>query len=182
MPVLNACDEQGINLCYEIHPSEDLHDGITFEMFYQRVKEHPRCRILFDPSHMVLQQLNYLEFIDIYKDLINMFHVKDAEFNPTGRQGIYGGYQSWVDRAGRFRSLGDGQVDFRAIFSKLTQYDYAGWATLEWECCLKNPQDGAREGAAFIRDHIIHITDKVFDDFAGAPVNPQQINALLGIR
>ncbi|HGG8851322.1 TPA: sugar phosphate isomerase/epimerase family protein [Enterobacter roggenkampii] len=182
MPVLNACEEQGINLCYEIHPSEDLHDGVTFEMFYQRVKEHPRCRILFDPSHMVLQQLNYLEFIDIYKDMINMFHVKDAEFNPTGRQGIYGGYQSWVDRAGRFRSLGDGQVDFRAIFSKLTQYDYAGWATLEWECCLKNPLDGAREGAAFIRDHIIHITDKVFDDFAGAPVNPQQINALLGIR
>ena len=182
MPVLNACDEQGINLCYEIHPSEDLHDGVTFEMFYQRVKEHPRCRILFDPSHMVLQQLNYLDFIDIYKDMINMLHVKDAEFNPTGRQGIYGGYQSWVDRAGRFRSLGDGQVDFRAIFSKLTQYDYAGWATLEWECCLKNPLDGAREGAAFIRDHIIHITDKVFDDFAGAPVNPQKINALLGIR
>lgn len=111
-----------------------------------------------------------------------MFHVKDAEFNPTGRQGIYGGYQSWIDRAGRFRSLGDGQVDFNGIFSRLTQYGYSGWAALEWECCLKNPQDGAREGAVFIRDRIIRVTDKVFDDFAGAPVNPQQINALLGIR
>lgn len=182
LPVLDACEEQGINLCYEIHPSEDLHDGVTFEMFLQRVGNHPRCRVLFDPSHMVLQQLNYLEFIDIYKDVIGMFHVKDAEFNPTGRQGIYGGYQSWIDRAGRFRSLGDGQVDFNGIFSRLTQYGYQGWATLEWECCLKNPQDGAREGAAFIRDRIIRVTDKVFDDFAGAPVNPQQINALLGIR
>lgn len=181
LPILNACDEQGVNLCYEIHPSEDLHDGVTFEMFYERVGGHPRCQILFDPSHFVLQQLNYLDYIDIYKDFIRMFHVKDAEFNPTGRQGIYGGYQSWNERAGRFRSLGDGQVDFKGIFSRLTQYGYQGWATLEWECCLKHPLDGAREGAAFIRDHIINVTDKVFDDFAGAPVDQYQINTLLGL-
>ncbi len=182
LPVLNACDEQGINLCFEIHPGEDLHDGITFEMFLERSGNHPRCKMLFDPSHFVLQQLNYLEYLDIYKEFIRMFHVKDAEFNPTGRQGIYGGYQSWNDRAGRFRSTGDGQVDFKSIFSKLTQNDYQGWATLEWECCLKNKEDGAREGAAFIRDHIICVTDNVFDDFAAAPVSQTQINQLLGIR
>lgn len=182
IPVLNACDEQGINLCFEIHPGEDLHDGITFEMFLERTGNHPRCKMLFDPSHFVLQQLNYLEYLDIYKEFIRMFHVKDAEFNPTGRQGMYGGYQSWNDRAGRFRSTGDGQVDFKSIFSKLTQNDYQGWATLEWECCLKNKQDGAREGAAFIRDHIIQVTDNVFDDFAAAPVSQTQINQLLGIR
>ena len=181
LPILDVCEEQGINLCYEIHPSEDLHDGISFEMFYERVGRHPRCKMLFDPSHFVLQQLNYLEFIDIYKDHIRMFHVKDAEFNPTGRQGIYGGYQSWENRAGRFRSLGDGQVDFKAIFSKMAQNDYAGWATLEWECCLKDQEVGAREGVAFINAHIIPVTDKIFDDFAGAPVSAQQINTLLGI-
>ncbi|SHN36517.1 Sugar phosphate isomerase/epimerase [Duganella sacchari] len=181
LPVLNACDEQGVNLCYEIHPSEDLHDGVSFDMFYDRVGQHERCNMLYDPSHFVLQQLNYLDFIDIYKDRIRMFHVKDAEFNPSGRQGIYGGYQSWENRAGRFRSLGDGQVDFKAIFSKLTQYDYAGWATLEWECCLKHQEVGAREGVDFINAHIIPVTDKIFDDFAGAPVNQQQMQQLLGI-
>ncbi len=181
LPVLNACDEQGVNLCFEIHPSEDLHDGVTFEMFHERVGAHARCAILFDPSHFVLQQLNYLEYLDIYKDHIRMFHVKDAEFNPTGRQGIYGGYQSWINRAGRFRSLGDGQVDFKSIFSKLAQYDYAGWATLEWECCLKDQEVGAREGVAFINQHIIPVTNKVFDDFAGAAIDKQQIHALLGI-
>jgi len=182
LPVLDACDEQGINLCFEIHPGEDLHDGITFEMFLERTRNHPRCKMLFDPSHFVLQQLNYLEYLDIYQEFIRMFHVKDAEFNPTGRQGMYGGYQSWNDRAGRFRSTGDGQVDFKSIFSKLTQNDYPGWATLEWECCLKNKEDGAREGAAFIRDHIIQVTANVFDDFAAAPVSQTQINQLLGIR
>lgn len=179
-PVLDACDEQGIDLCYELHPSEDLHDGVGFEMLLARVGGHSRCRILYDPSHFVLQQLKYLDFIDIYHDRIGMFHVKDAEFNPTGRQGVYGGYRPWIERAGRFRSLGDGQIDFRSIFSKLAQYDFDGWATLEWECCLKDREDGAREGAAFIRDHTIRVTEKIFDDFAGTPLSAAQTNAILG--
>lgn len=180
-PILDICDEQGVNLCYEIHPSEDLHDGTSFDRFYELVGQHERCKILFDPSHFVLQQLNYLDYIDIYREHIRMFHVKDAEFLPSGRQGIYGGYSSWLERAGRFRSLGDGQVDFKGIFSKFAQYNYQGWASLEWECCLKDQEDGAREGVDFINRHIIRVTDKIFDDFAGAPVDQRQINAMLGI-
>ena len=148
-------------------PGEDVCDGITFEMFYERTGNHPRCAINYDPSHFVLQQLDYLAFIDIYAERIRAFHVKDAEFNPTGRQGVYSGFQPWINRAGRFRSLGDGQVDFKAIFSRLAAIGFDRWAVLEWECCLKNAEDGAREGAAFIRDHIIRVTDKAFDDFAG---------------
>lgn len=181
LPILDACDAHNVNLCFEIHPGEDLHDGISFEMFLQRTGHHPRCRMLFDPSHFVLQQLDYLAFLQIYEPYIRMFHVKDAEFTPTGRQGMYGGYQSWADRAGRFRSTGDGQVDFKRIFSLLTQQGYQGWATLEWECCLKNKLDGAREGAAFIREHIINVADTVFDDFAAAPLAADELRALMGI-
>jgi sugar phosphate isomerase/epimerase len=180
-PILDAFDEAGVNCCYEIHPGEDLHDGVTFEMFLERVDNHPRCQMLFDPSHYVLQALDYLAHIDIYHERIKMFHVKDAELNPTGRQGVYGGYQDWVERAGRFRSLGDGQVDFSAIFSKFAQYDFSGWAVLEWECCLKHPEEGAREGAEFIREHIIRVTDKAFDDFADAGVDDAGNRAALGI-
>src|SRR5262252_3498267 len=172
-PILNAFDAAGVDLCYEIHPGEDLHDGITFEMFLDRVDGHSRCNILFDPSHFVLQQLDYLEFLDLYHDRIRMFHVKDAEFRPTGRQGVYGGYQSWVNRAGRFRSPGDGQVDFTAIFSKLTQYGFPGWAVLEWECCIKRGEQGAAEGARFIQSHIIQASSSAFDDFASARTNPE---------
>jgi len=180
-PILNAFDECGVDLCYEIHPGEDLHDGVTYERFLDQVNQHPRACLLYDPSHFVLQCLDYLEYIDIYHQRIRMFHVKDAEFNPTGRQGVYGGYQPWLDRAGRFRSLGDGQVDFKAIFSKLAAYDFPGWAVLEWECALKHAEDGAREGATFIRDHIIRVTEKAFDDFAATAANPQLNNSLLGI-
>ena len=181
-PILDFFDENGVDVCFEVHPSEDVHDGVTFEMFLDRVKGHRRCNMLYDPSHFVLQQLNYLEFIDIYHSRIKMFHVKDAEFNPTGRQGVYGGFQSWVNRAGRFRSVGDGQVDFRGIFTKLTQYGYDGWAVLEWECCVKDSEQGAREGAPFIARHIIQAAARSFDDFAGAETNPSAIRRLLGLE
>ncbi|POR55582.1 sugar phosphate isomerase/epimerase family protein [Bosea psychrotolerans] len=180
-PILDAYEEAGVDLCYEIHPGEDVFDGATFEMFLERVGNHPRCAINYDPSHFLLQQLDYLAFIDIYAERIRAFHVKDAEFNPSGRQGVYSGFQPWLDRAGRFRSLGDGQVDFKAIFSKLAAIGYDRWAVLEWECCLKHPEDGAREGAAFIADQIIRVTDKAFDDFAGAGSDDAQLRRMLGL-
>jgi sugar phosphate isomerase/epimerase len=124
---------------------------------------------------------DYVEFIDIYHERIKAFHAKDGEFNPSGRCGVYGGYASWVDRAGRFRSLGDGQVDFGAIFSKLAQYDYDGWAVVEWECCLKHPEDGAREGAEFVESHIIRVTEKAFDDFAAGGTDEAMNRKLLGL-
>lgn len=181
VPILNAFDKCGVDLCYEIHPGEDLHDGVTFERFVDACGNHKRANILYDPSHFVLQQLDYLDFIDIYHERIKMFHVKDAEFNPNGRSGIYGGYQSWVDRPGRFRSLGDGQVDFVSIFTKLSRYGFDGWAVVEWECCIKDSEQGAREGAEFVSDHIIKVTERAFDDFAGAGADEKLNRKICGL-
>lgn len=180
-PILNAFDDAGVDVCYEIHPGEDLHDGITFERFLAATGNHKRVHMLYDPSHYVLQQMDYLAHIDIYHEHLKMFHVKDAEFNPSGRSGVYGGYQDWIDRPGRFRSLGDGQVDFKSIFSKMAQYGYDGWAVLEWECCIKSPEAGAKEGAIFIADHIIPRTTKTFDDFAGTGSDEKLNKRILGI-
>ncbi|MCZ7447039.1 sugar phosphate isomerase/epimerase [Agrobacterium rhizogenes] len=180
-PILDVFEENGIDLCYELHPGEDLHDGVTFERFLDATGHHARANLLYDPSHFVLQAMDYLDFIDIYHERIRAFHVKDAEFNPTGRSGVYGGYQSWVDRPGRFRSLGDGHVDFGAVFSKLTQYDFDGWAVLEWECALKHPEDGAREGASLIENHIIRVTERAFDDFAKSGIDGAANRRLLGL-
>ena len=180
-PILDVYDENGVDVGYEIHPGEDVFDGATFEMFVDALDGHERAQINYDPSHFLLQQMDYLAFIDLYHDRICAYHVKDAEFNPDGRQGVYSGYQPWIKRAGRFRSLGDGQVDFGAIFSKLAAYDYDSWAVLEWECCIKSPEQGAAEGAPFIASHIIEVTDKAFDDFAGGETDMGAIRAMLGI-
>lgn len=179
-PLLDIYDRHGVDLCYELHPGEDLHDGVTFERFLEKVEHHPRCNILFDPSHLHLQHIDYLQFIDIYHARIKAFHVKDAEYLPNGRSGVYGGYQTWIDRAGRFRSPGDGQIDFKGIFSRLAQYNYDGWAVLEWECCLKEAEAGAREGAEFIRRHIIPVAQHGFDDFA-ARQSSASVRAALGL-
>ncbi len=181
LPILDHCKDQGVEVCYEIHPGEDLHDGVTYERFLEATGNHSAAKILYDPSHFVLQQLDYLQFIDFYKDQIRMFHVKDAEFNPNGKSGVYGGYQDWIDRPGRFRSLGDGQVDFKSIFAKLSQYGFDGWAVMEWECCIKSPEQGAKEGAPFIASHIIEVTEKAFDDFAGAEADEASNRKILGL-
>ncbi|MGA3049606.1 MAG: sugar phosphate isomerase/epimerase [Terracidiphilus sp.] len=181
LPILQVFDEAGVDVCYELHPGEDLHDGLTFERFVDAVGGHKRANILYDPSHMILQQMDYLSFLDIYHDRVRAFHVKDAEYRPSGRSGVYGGYQDWINRPGRFRSLGDGQVDFHSIFSKMAQYDYPGWAVLEWECCLKHPEDGAAEGAKFIKERTIRVTERAFDDFAGAGVDAEKNRKILGL-
>lgn len=180
-PILNEFDKFGVDLCYEIHPGEDLFDGTTYEMFLDKVRQHPRACLLYDPSHFVLQQLDYLQYIDFYHERIKAFHVKDAEFNPSGKQGTFGGYQDWGNRAGRYRSPGDGQVDFKSIFSKLTQYGYEGWAVMEWECCIKDAETGAEEGAQFIEKHIIPVARKAFDDFAATTNDKNLNNQILGI-
>jgi sugar phosphate isomerase/epimerase len=180
-PILNSFDEAGVDACFELHPGEDLHDGATFERFLDVVGGHRRANILYDPSHMVLQQLDYLAFLDLYHGRVRAFHVKDAEFRPSGRSGVYGGYQDWINRPGRFRSLGDGQIDFTQVFSKMAQFDYPGWAVVEWECCIKHPEQGAAEGARFVRDHIIRVTERAFDDFAGGKADSERNRKILGL-
>lgn len=181
LPLLDEFKNNGVDVCYEIHPGEDLHDGVTFERFLEATGNHPAVNILYDPSHFVLQQLDYIEYIDHYHEFIKAFHVKDSEFNPTGKKGAFGGYSDWRDRAGRYRSPGDGQVDFKTIFTKLTEYGCDVWAVMEWECCIKSPEQGAREGAPFIATHIIEATEKAFDDFAGADIDQEHLKKIIGL-
>ena len=182
LPILQVFEDEGVDLCFELHPGEDLHDGATFERFLEGVGQHPRARILFDPSHFLLQQLDYLDFLDRYHTRIGAFHVKDAEYRPNGRSGVYGGYQDWADRPGRFRTPGHGQIDFGAVFSKLAQYGYAGWAVTEWEDPLQCAEDGAREGAQLITREILRVTDRAFDDFTGAALSRGTLRAVLGLE
>jgi len=183
LPLLDHADKVNVDVAWEVHPGEDIHDGSTFEMFLKFVNDHPRANLLYDPSHLVLQQIDYSQYIDYYHKRIKCFHVKDAEYNLNGRTGVYGGYLPWKDRAGRFRSIGDGQVDFKRIFSQFVKYGYDGWAVLEWECCLKDPEQGAKEGAERIKEFMIKQTTKAFDDFAGGNenVNKKKLHRILGI-
>ena len=82
-PILDHYADLGQDIGYEIHPGEDVFDGATYEMFLDATGEHVAANINYDPSHFLLQQMDYLAFIDIYHERITAFHVKDAEFNPS---------------------------------------------------------------------------------------------------
>lgn len=180
-PVLDYAAECGCIFGYELHPGSDVYDGATFELFLKHTENHDAVGINYDPSHFVLQQLDYLQFIQFYGPRICGFHVKDAEFRPSGRVGVYGGYEGWAQRAGRFRSLGDGQVDFTRVFTLMTEAGFTGWAVMEWECCVKSPEQGAAEGAPFIQRHLIETSDIAFDDFAGGSASKEKNRRMLGL-
>jgi sugar phosphate isomerase/epimerase len=180
-PILNLASELGVAIAFELHPGSDIFDGHTLERFLADTKEHPAVAVNYDPSHLLLQQLDYLEFIRLYGSLIKGFHVKDAEFRPDGRGGVYGGYQPWSKRPGRFRSPGDGQVDFKRVFTLLTEAGYRGWAVLEWECAVKPPAQGAREGVEFISRHLIETTAVAFDDFSAGKSDAETNRRILGL-
>ncbi|MDG1454626.1 MAG: sugar phosphate isomerase/epimerase, partial [Planctomycetota bacterium] len=179
-PILNYAEECGVNCAFEIHPGEDLHDGASFEMFLEGVKDHSRACINYDPSHFELMALDYIDFIDIYHERITAFHVKDAELVRSGRSGVYGGYQDWKDRPGRFRTPGDGAIDFQGIFTALTRHGFDGWAVVEWECPYEDKSAGAAKAAEFVANHIITVTDSSFDDFAGGS-DPSANRKILGL-
>ena len=181
-PILDYADEHGVDIAYELHPGEDLHDGATFERFLDVTGNHKRAAINYDPSHFVLQCMDYVGFIDLYASRIKAFHVKDAEFRPSPRAGVYGAYLPWKERPGRFRSLGDGQVDFKQVFTRLTAGGYKSWAVIEWECTYKDSVQGATEGAAFVAQHLIDVPTRAFDDFAGGSSNAEANRRILGIK
>jgi len=181
-PIYEYADKMGVDIAYELHPGEDLHDGLTFEMFLEAMGNDPHVTINYDPSHFILQCLDYVGFIDTYGSRIKAFHVKDAEYRPSPKAGVYGGYAGWTQRPGRFRSLGDGQVDFKQVFSRLTAAGYSSWAVLEWECCFKDAAQGAAEGAPFIQSMLIDVPKKAFDDFAGAASDSKRNQRILGLR
>jgi len=104
MSIFDHYAEYGGDIGFELHPCEDLFDAATWKTFLDRENGHKSAMINYDPSHFLLQQMDYLAFSDLYHDRIKAFHVKDAEFNPRWPTGGYLAYQNRTDRVGRFWS------------------------------------------------------------------------------
>ena len=62
LPILNVFDENGVDVCYEIHPGEDLHDGETYEMFLTASKQSSTCLFVVRsvPFCIAMPRLSYL--------------------------------------------------------------------------------------------------------------------------
>jgi len=181
LPVLNFAKDNGKTINYEIHPGCDIFDGATFDMFLEYTGNHEAVGINYDPSHFILQQLDLYGFITMYKDRIKGVHVKDGEFVSSPKQGVYSGMQPWGQRAGRFRTVGDGQIDFKRMFGLLTEIGFDGWAVLEWEDPVRDAEEAAKRCASFIADHLITPPAYAFDNFLDSGADDAANKRILGI-
>ena len=182
-PLLDAAEENGVDLCYEIHPGEDLYDGTTFEMFLERLGGHPRCNMLYDPSHFVLQCLDYLDHIDIYHERHQDVPRQGRRVQPDRPAGrLFGGYQPWVDRAGRFRSprRRPGRLRRGLLQARRHTTSPAGrWSS--GSARSSTPRTARARARSSSKAHIIRVTEKAFDDFAGGGTDEAANRRLLGL-
>ena len=151
-PILDYADKHGVDIAYELHPGEDLHDGLTFELFLEATGNHPRVAINYDPSHFILQCLDYVGFIDVYGAAHQGLPREGRRVPPFGQSGRLRRLRR-LDSSARAASARSATARWTSSRSSPASPPPAtrSWAVLEWECCFKDAAQGAAEGAPFIQ-------------------------------
>ncbi len=152
-PILDVCGECGVKFALEVHPTEIAFDLYSAERALEVLKYRDEFGFNFDPSHLIWQGVNPVEFIRAFPDRIYHVHMKDAIVNLDGRSGILGSHLSFGDphRGWEFRSLGRGGVNFEEIIRALNVAGYTGPLSVEWEDGGMDRDHGAREAAEFVK-------------------------------
>lgn len=169
-PILDAFEAEGVKFALEVHPTEIAFDLYTAKRALEALKYHPAFGFNFDPSHLVWQLVDPVEFLIEFPDRIFHTHMKDVFVDTRpGRAGILGSHLMFGDPRRRwdFRSLGHGSVDFRAILRTLNAIGYAGPLSVEWEDPNMAREHGAEESVNFLRDLLFPPAEALFDEAFG---------------
>jgi len=169
-PVLDVFGELGIRYALEVHPTEIGYDINTFGAALDAVKRHPAFGVNHDPSHLIPQNIDPVDFILAFPDRIFNMHAKDSKVHDTGRQGIYGSHLTFGDQRRRwnFGSPGHGDVDFDGIARALIFTGFTGFIAVEWEDTLMNRWVGASEAVPYITQKMLFPKSSVRFDAAFA--------------
>jgi sugar phosphate isomerase/epimerase len=152
-PVLDVFGQCGVKFALEVHPTEIAFDIVTAERCLAAINRRPEFGFNFDPSHLIWQGIDPVEFIRAFPDRIYHCHIKDAIRTLNGRSGILSSHLGFGDprRGWDFRSPGRGEVNFEEIIRALNQIGYDGPLSVEWEDCGMDREFGAREACQFTR-------------------------------
>jgi len=152
-PILDVFKENDVKFALEVHPGEIAFDLYSAELALEAVGNHPAFGFNFDPSHLIWQQVDPVQFIYAFPDRIFHVHAKDAEVTLDGRTGILSSHLQFGDhrRGWDFRSVGRGDVDFAGIVKALNHIGYTGPLSVEWEDNHMEREHGAREACEFLR-------------------------------
>ncbi|MBI2827407.1 MAG: sugar phosphate isomerase/epimerase [Planctomycetia bacterium] len=152
-PILDVFGDCGVRFALEVHPTEIAFDIVTAERVLAAIEHREEFGFNFDPSHLLWQGVDPVEFIRAFPDRIYHVHVKDAIVTLNGRSGILSSHLNFGDprRGWDFRSPGRGGVNFEEIIRALNAIGYAGPLSVEWEDAGMDREAGAREAAEFVK-------------------------------
>ena len=126
----DAAAERGVVVALETHPDLVTNGDVALETM-QGVN-HPHIQINFDTANVYYynREVSATGELEKILDDVTAVHLKDTD----------GGFQSW-----HFPALGEGVVDFPAVFQMLAERAFYGPYTLELEGI--RGEDLTREGA-----------------------------------
>lgn len=152
-PILDVFAECGVKFALEVHPTEIAFDIYTAERALDALGWREEFGFNFDPSHLLWQGVDPVEFIRRFPDRIYHVHMKDAIVTLDGRTGILSSHLNFGDprRGWDFRSLGHGKVNFEEIIRALNHAGYQGPLSVEWEDSGMDRDHGAKEALEFVR-------------------------------
>ncbi len=164
-PILDVFGECGVKFALEVHPTEIAFDIVTAERALEALGYREVFGFTFDPSHLLWQGVDPVEFIRAFPDRIYHVHMKDAIVTLDGRSSILSSHLNFGD-AGRgwdFRSLGRGGVNFEEIIRELNRIGYQGSLSVEWEDCGMDRDHGAAEACEFVKGADFQPSQVAFD-------------------
>ncbi|NLZ63988.1 MAG: sugar phosphate isomerase/epimerase [Lentisphaerae bacterium] len=152
-PILDEFDKQGIRFALEVHPTEIAFDIYTAQKALEALNHRPAFGFNFDPSHLVWQGVDPVEFLRAFPDRIYHVHIKDAKVTLDGRTGILSSHLNFgqPNRGWDFRSPGHGDVDFEEIIRELNRIGYSGPLSVEWEDSGMEREYGAADACSFVK-------------------------------
>ena len=152
-PILDVFQECGVKFALEVHPTEIAFDIYSAKLALEALDNREEFGFNFDPSHLIWQGVDPVEFIREFPDRIYHVHIKDAIVTLNGRSGILGSHLNFGDprRGWDFRSPGRGGVNFEEIVRALNQVRYEGPLSVEWEDVGMDREHGAREACEFVK-------------------------------
>ena len=166
-PILDVFDEVGVRFALEVHPGEIAFDIYSAETALDALDRREAFGFNFDPSHLVWQGVNPVDFLKVFSDRIYHVHMKDAKVTLDGRSGILASHLRFGDprRGWDFRSVGRGQVKFEEIIRTLNAIGYPHDMPLsvEWEDMGMDREAGAAEAAQFCKNVDFAPSDVDFD-------------------
>lgn len=165
-PILDVFDEVGIRFGLEVHPTEIAFDVSSAQRALDAIGGREAFGFNYDPSHFAYQGVDYVTFIETFRERIYHMHVKDVWWSDIPRRsGVFGGHLDFghQERYWDFRSPGRGLVNFEEVIRALNRAGYEGPLSIEWEDSGMDREHGAAEACLFTRDIDFQPSEAAFD-------------------